>query len=240
MNRYVLPFPVLPGHSDDQVKEIAGYFKEHPDEYRKSRENAGVTFERAYLMHTPMGAFVIAYAEGSKTSNETIETYMKSGLEIDKRFMDFVAKVHGFTPEMAAKMPPAETLGVWTDPNVTTRKKGLAFVAPAIPGQEEYGRKFAKEAWEKRKDEFTESRRALKQSVEVVTLVQGPQGPAIAVYIEGEDPVKGNAQFAASQSKFDRWFKDECKKIFPPQIVFDEPLPPIEQFFDSTALLARV
>lgn len=39
-------------------------------------------------------------------------------------------------------------------------------------------------------------------------------------------------------SPYDRWFKDECKKIVPPQINFDEPVPSVEKFFDSGPLLA--
>ena len=74
----------------------------------------------------------------------------------------------------------------------------------------------------------------------MVTLVQSPMGPMIAVYLEGGDPVAGNAAFAASQSTFDRWFKDQCKLIFPPQIDFDKPLPAIEPFFDSAEVLATV
>ena len=240
MFRTVLPFPVLPGHSDAEVKSMGEDFADHPDEYWRSRNNAGISLERAYLMKTPMGSFVIAYAESEKDSTQTIGTYMTSDLEIDKRFMDFVARVHGFTPEAAAAMPPPETVGEWFDPDVTTRRKGLGFVAPLIPDQVEYGRAFAKEAWVTRKDEFTASRRALKQNVEVVTLVQSPMGPIIAVYIEGEDPVRGNAEFAASQSPFDRWFKDELRKIIPPPVNFDEPLPPIEAFFDSQKVGARV
>ena len=91
-----------------------------------------------------------------------------------------------------------------------------------------------------REVDLAASRRAIKQNVEVVTLVQTPMGPIVSVYIEGDDPVNGNAAFAASQGKYDRWFKDECKTIFPPAINFDEPLPPIEEIFDSQALMARV
>jgi len=240
MLRYALPFPVLPGHSDAQVKEMAEYFRAHPDEFKKSREAQGVTLERVYLMKTPMGAFVIAYAEASKSATDVVKGYMESSLDIDRRFIEFIGRVHGFTPEAAAGMPPPETIGAWTDPAVTTRKKGLAFVAPGIPGKEDDGRALVKEAFVAKHDEMTASRRALKQNVEVVTLVQSPMGPVVAVYVEGDDPVKGNAGFAASQSTFDRWFKDELKKVIPPAVDFDKPLPPIEEIFDSVGLLAAV
>ena len=235
--RYVLPFPVLPDISDAEVKEAAAIFRSNPEQYRESRSRAGLTLERVYLQKTPMGDFVIAYSEGEKDYPDVIASYFDGSLEINNRFVEFVKRVHGFDPAEAAKYPPPETIGEWWDPNVTTRKAGLAFTAPVIAGQEEHGRSFLREAMVIRRDEFTASRRALNVNGEVVTLLQTPMGPVVAAYLEGADPVEGNRLFAASQTPFDRWFKDECRKLFPPYIDFDQPLPPIEQFFDSTELL---
>ena len=239
--RYALPFPVLPGKSEAEVKEGATIFRSNPEQYRESRSRAGVTLERAYLQKTPMGDFVIAYTEGDKDYPDVLASYFDGSLEINNRFTEFVKRVHGFDPAEAAKYPPPETIGEWWDPTVTKRRAGLAFTAPAIAGQEEYGRNFIREALVNRREEFTASRRALNgQSGEVITLLQTPMGPVVAVYLEGDDPVEGNRRFAASQTPFDRWFKDECRKIFPPEIDFDQPLPPIEQFFDSAELLTAV
>jgi hypothetical protein len=66
-----------------------------------------------------------------------------------------------------------------------------------------------------------------------------PQGDVVAVYLEGEDPFEGNRRFAASTAPYDVWFKDELKKISPPYIDFNQPVPGIEQIFDSEAILAR-
>lgn len=233
MARYVLPFPVVPGTSDDEVKAAAKQFRAKASEYRESRKRAGVTLERTYLMKTPAGTFVIAYVEGSKSYAEVIRAFLDPSLEINRWFADFVKRVHGIDLTQPPAGPPPETVGEWSDPQVTTRKKGLGFTAPLLPGKADAGKAFAKMAFTTRVNELAASRRALKQNVEVVTLLSTPMGDFVSVYLEGDDPAEGNRKFAASQSPYDRWFKDECKKIFPPQINFDEPLAPVEEFFDS-------
>jgi hypothetical protein len=59
-----------------------------------------------------------------------------------------------------------------------------------------------------------------------------------AVYLEGQDPWEGNRRFAASTSPFDSWFKDELKNIFPPYIDFWQPVPGVEELFDSEKIAA--
>jgi hypothetical protein len=59
-------------------------------------------------------------------------------------------------------------------------------------------------------------------------------GDIAVVYLEGEDPVRANRSFAASQRPHDRWFKDGLKELFPPNVDFDQPVPPNEQVFDWT------
>ncbi|MDQ6900114.1 MAG: hypothetical protein M3072_11505 [Candidatus Dormibacteraeota bacterium] len=130
-----------------------------------------------------------------------------------------------------------ETIGEWVDPQVTTRKKGLAFVAPVLPGKDDASRAFAREAFVARKAELTESRRALGQNLEVVTLTSTPMGSFVCAYLEGNDPVQGNRGFAASTRPYDVWFKDRLKELFPPELDFNQPLPPIEQVFDYLAQL---
>jgi hypothetical protein len=240
MPRYVLPFPVVPGKSDAEVKASGEHFRSKPAEYKESRQRAGITVERVYLQKTPMGNFVVAYVESTKSYVDTLPALLDPSLEINRFFADFIKDVHGFDATQPPPGPPPETIAEWSDPAVTTRKKGLAFCAPGIPGKEELGKSFAKEAFVTKIAEFTASRRALKENLEVVSLSATPMGPIICVYIEGDDPVEANRQFAASQSPFDRWFKDECKNIFPPMINFDEPIPPVEAFFDSATLLQKV
>jgi hypothetical protein len=86
---------------------------------------------------------------------------------------------------------------------------------------------------------MTRSRRALGENLELVTLVQTPQGPVLAVYLEGEDPFEANRRFAASTDPFDVAFKEECTHLFPPFIDFNQPVPGITEIFDSQEVLAR-
>jgi hypothetical protein len=69
---------------------------------------------------------------------------------------------------------------------------------------------------------------------ELLTLQSTPQGDIIGIYIEGDDPAKGNAGFAASTEPFDLWFKEELTKIFPPAVDFSKPVEGVEEIFDST------
>ena len=103
-----------------------------------------------------------------------------------------------------------------------------------MPGAEDKGRSFAADAFSQ--EGMTRSRRALGQNMEVVTLSSTPAGSVAAVYLEGDDPFAGNAQFAASNDPFDVWFREQCREIFPPYVDFSKPVPGITEIFDSEAL----
>jgi hypothetical protein len=60
------------------------------------------------------------------------------------------------------------------------------------------------------------------------------------VYIEANDPVEANRLFAGSRTPYDVWFKESIKALFPPEIDFNQPLPPVEQVFDYVAEPAMV
>jgi hypothetical protein len=230
MNKVAAVFPVLPGKD---AGSVAAVLKARPDEWRESRKRQGVHMERAYEQPTPMGTFVIAYIESDRPFAEVNAETANSELPIDQDFMKEIASVHGFDATQPPPFDPPEVLGDWVDENVSERKRGLAFCAPVMPGAEDTGRAFAKEAFEKRRAEHAASRRALGITHETVVLNHGPQGDVIAVYIEGDDPVEGNRRFAASRSDYDVWFKEQCTHVFPPQIDFNQPIPPVTEIFDS-------
>ena len=69
---------------------------------------------------------------------------------------------------------------------------------------------------------------------EEVFLNQTPAGDVIVVYLEADDPTEANRLFAVSNSPFDRWFKEQCRGIFPPEIDFDQPVPANEEIFSWT------
>ena len=229
MGKTATAAPVLPGQDP---LDVARLMSARMDEYRQSRERAGITMERAYLMDTPMGQFVIAYVEAEGDANEAMRKVAESDLPIDRDFVAKLKTLHGIDMSQAPAGPPPEVIAEWTDSQVTERKPGLAFMAPIMPGKTDTARAFGTEAFANRVAEFAESRRALGESREVVVLVSSPMGDVTAVYLEGDDPVEANRAFSSSTRPYDVWFREQLTTVFPPEVDFSQPLPPIEQIWD--------
>jgi len=229
MSRLALTFPVLPGKD---ARDIANEMKSRPREYEQSRRRLGITMERAYLQHTPMGDYVTAYLEAEGDVLEAFGKLASSDLDIDRYMAKAAKEIHGadFTKPMPGPSP--ETIAAWIDPAAKGRGRGMALCAPLAAGATERARAFVADAY--LRDEFTASRRRLNVSEELLTLQSTPEGDIVGIYIEGDDPAKGNAGFAASQDPFDLWFKEELKKIFPPAIDWSKPVEGVEEIFDST------
>lgn len=83
-----------------------------------------------------------------------------------------------------------------------------------------------------RRADLTASRRALGQNVEVATINYTPMGDFGAVSIER---LKRTGALRSRQAPYDRWFKDALEPMLPPQVDFDQPVPPAVQFFDYVA-----
>ena len=235
MFRIAAPYPVAPGKTEAEVRSIAAYFEANPTQHRESRQRLGITVERVYLQATPMGDFVVGYTESERPFGEVVQAMLASDLEVDRKFIEMIADVHGVDLRQPPAGPPPETIGEWADPDVTTRRRGLGFIAPALPEKLEAGKAFCRSAFVERRAEFAESRRAIGDNVEVVTFNATPMGDFVCAYLEGNDPVEGNRRFAASTRPYDVWFKDQLKALFPPDIDFSQPLPPIKQIFDYVA-----
>lgn len=229
MPKFAFAVPVLPGRKASEVTDL---LRSRFGEYEESRRRLGITMERVYQQETPMGTMVIAYVESERSFEETMADSAASQAPIDRDFNAKTAEVHGFDTSQPPQGPPPEVIGDWVDPDVKERRTGLAFVAPLIPGRTDAGRAIAHEAFVGRRQELTESRRALSQNVETVIVNSTPMGDVTCVYIEGVDPVEGNRRFAASQRPYDVWFKEQLTTIFPPEVDFSQPLPPIQQLWD--------
>ena len=237
MYRTVLPFPVLAGKSEADIRSIAERFQTDPGAYFQSRQRAGVTLERAYWQHTQMGDFVVAYVESERSAADVLGTFAEQATDLDRFFAAKVKEVHGIDITELPDGPPPETMGEWVDPLVTARRRGMAFCAPVIAGQEARGAAWTKGTFGE--EGMTTSRRALGQNVEVVTLTNARQGPIAGVYLEGVDPYEGNRTFAASTEPFDVAFKRELGTLFPPFVDFNKPVEGVTEIFDSLALPNR-
>jgi len=237
MHKYAFGVPVLPGKDAHAPPRM---FAADMNGYRTSRARMGVALERIYLMPTPMGEFAIVYIEAEKDFVAGTIAIATSDVPADVKFRDLLKDIHGFDFNAPPPGPPPELIADWADPDVHVRKPGWAFMAPLKPGATDAGRAFAKEAWQTRHADFTESRRKLGGTRETVFLNSTPQGDAVVVYVEADDPAETNRRFAASREPFDVWFKDECSKIFPEFIDFNEPLPPIETMWDQQLAPASV
>jgi hypothetical protein len=235
MAKTAFAVPVLPGK---EARTVSAIFEGREDEYAQSRGKHGIKAERVYEQPTPMGTFAVAYVESADDFQETIGRIASSDLPIDREFLGALNEVHGFDPSAAVGEPP-EVLGDWRDETASERKKGLAFCAPVRPGREDAGRAFSKEAFEIRWREHQASRQALGLVQETVVLNHTPMGDLICVYLEGDDPVEANRRFAESKGEYDTWFKDQCKEIFPPEVDFNKPIPPVTQIFDSQEVIGR-
>jgi hypothetical protein len=231
MSRLALVFPVLPGKD---ARDIATELKSRPREYEQSRRRLGITLERAYLQHTPMGDFVTSYVEAEGDVLEKLGTLPSSDLDIDRYFVKAVKEIHGADLTQPLPGPAPETIAAWVDPTTKGRGRGMALCAPLAPGVTERAKAFVADAY--RRDEFAASRRRLNVNEELLTLHSTPQGDIVGIYIEGDDPAKGNAGFAASQEPFDLWFKQELTRIFPPAVDFSKPVEGVEEIFDSTTV----
>jgi hypothetical protein len=227
-------YPVLPG-KQSVIRDVGRQLKERHAEYVQSRQRGGVTLERAYLQNNPDGtSLVVAYLEADRGFGAMMGALLESDIPLDKYFIEKNAEATGINFAAGPQGPDPELVGEWIDPQASRRQKGFAFAAPLQPGKSAAAREFAKEAYVTRQKEMAESRSAKGLTREVVFLNQTPAGDVVVVYLEGSDPVEGNRQFAASNTPFDRWFKDECKAIFPAFINFDQPVPGNEEVFSST------
>ena len=101
--------------------------------------------------------------------------------------------------------------------------KTLAFAAPILPGKTDGCRQFLKEIAGPRYGEMTASRKAIRQTRESVWIQATPMGDFIVAYLEGEDSIRANREFAASQSPYDVWFKQQAGSFT--GIDFAQPLP---------------
>ena len=229
MTQAVLPFPVVPGKTEADIRKIAEHFKAEPQAWRESRSRGKVTMERAYWQHTPMGDFVAYLLNTLPPQHRRGARRRRSGTsDMDRYFAETVKEVHGVD---ISQPPERRPLGFSVSGEIPRQRAGeraLPSRSPASPEKKTRPCAQVKEAV--LSDGMTESRRALGETLEVIMLHHTPMGPVVAVYLEGENPAEANRKFAASQEPFDVWFKDKCKEVVPPFIDFNDPVPESSRF----------
>jgi len=232
MAKFGFAVPILPGKEDLAMTRSIAEIRRRMTEYEESRRRAGITLERVFAQRNPDGSnlFVI-YSEAAGGLGDVIRAFATSGSDFDRWFFDVNQEISGIDFRQPPPGGGPEHLASWEDSS-GRRGRGLAFAAPLQPGKAGTARVWAREAFEMRRPEMTESRRALRQTREEVFFSSTPQGDVVVVYLEGEDPVLANREFAASTRPYDRWFKDSLKELFPPFIDFDQPVPPNETVWD--------
>jgi hypothetical protein len=226
--------PILPGKEDLATKHSVEEIRRRMTEYEESRKRAGITMERVYVQRNPDGGnLLVVYVEAGGGTAEVIGTFAASGSDFDRWFPDVNQEITGIDFRQPAPGSGPEHVAGWEDPG-GGRGAGLAFAVPLPPGKAEALRGWAREAFGSRRQELTESRRALRQTREEVFLSSSPGGDVAVAYLEGTDPVEANREFAASAATYDRWFKDSLKGFFPPFIDFGQPVPANETVRDWT------
>src|SRR5438445_13600195 len=104
MAKFAFAVPVLPGKRQ-VLDEMTEYSRRNIEEYTQSRERAGITMERVYLMSTPMGDFTMAYVEGSRGFTEVTAAF-QSGGAFDKWFLEKNVELSGMDVHDPQNAPP--------------------------------------------------------------------------------------------------------------------------------------
>jgi len=86
------------------------------------------------------------------------------------------------------------------------------FTLPILPGKTEAARAFLQEMDGPRKQELAACSQGAGVSKEVWAIQQTPQGDFFVAYMIGDDIAQAFRQVAASQTEFDRWFKQQMQE----------------------------
>lgn len=227
MENWCVAYPALPGQTKYGAKQVPEEIRGRLDEYTKSRNAAGVTLERVFLMNTPKGDFFVLYGEGNRPFAATVQTLIESSLPIDKDFIQWQLQLTGIELAKVATSAPVRVLD-YVAPNAT-RGRGLAFVAP-IPAAKLAELRTCYVEATSRMEELREARMALGITRSQAFITETPMGAFLTVYTEAADPVVANEKFASSTNGFDVWLKSTVGRIV--GIDFNQPLPAIEQVFE--------
>lgn len=85
------------------------------------------------------------------------------------------------------------------------------FALPILPGKTAAARAFLQEVGGPRIQELAACGETAGIAKELWAIQQMPQGDFLVAYIAGDDLTHAFKEFAASQTAFDRWFKEQVR-----------------------------
>jgi hypothetical protein len=219
------PSPVLPG-KEGMPAQIGEQLTAHRG-LKDFLRDGTLTMVRVYQMTTPAGDVVTTYQEADNIE-QSFRTQVEGQSEVAQLLRDHVKNTHGIDIT-AGPLPQGED---WLDfyAPATPRHPGIAFSTPFAPGKTDVGRNLGREC-RSRRAEWESYNRSLGITVHRGYIIPTPMGDFASVYFEAPDPAAANRAFAADQSAFGKYFKDQVEEAF--GIDFNEPLPPIRTVFEA-------
>lgn len=109
------------------------------------------------------------------------------------------------------------------------------FALPILPGKTAAARTFLQEAGGPRLHELAACGDTAGIAREVWAVQQTPQGDFFVAFIAGEDLTRAFTEFAASQTEFDRWFKNQVRETTGADLNTPPPGPLSEILADTAA-----
>lgn len=104
-NSYAFAAPILPGQLEAWKSMVNETKTTRRKQYRSARKKMGITSEKAWLQHTPMGDFVVVYVEG-RQAEKLVQKLKASKDPFDQWFWKNVGAIHG----MKGPLPPTNEL----------------------------------------------------------------------------------------------------------------------------------
>ena len=83
---------------------------------------------------------------------------------------------------------------------------GFPFSIPVVPGKEELDRRTFDEMLGDRREEYEAALRKAGITRQAIWHQETPDGTVAVVYVEGDDPEAGVAQFGPSDEPLNTWF----------------------------------
>ena len=109
------------------------------------------------------------------------------------------------------------------------------FMLPILPGKTAAARAFLQELGGPRKQDLAACGESVGLAKEMWALQQTPQGDCFVAYMAGDDLARAFQEFAASQSAFDRWFKQQVQETTGADLNTPPPGPISEILADTAA-----